>query len=174
MEQQSAPKSSTITTYGLYLGIASIVFSLITYYGGLLGNKGFSYLGYLIPIVFIVLGLNHYKNNVNNGILRYGSGVGLGVLISVVGGVVSSVFTYVLLAIIDPSIHQQIINLAHEEALKSGTSEAQLEQAEGIMNAMMSPLSLSIMGILGSALIGLIIALIVAAIVKKDPEVTFE
>ena len=168
--EQSASKSSTVYSYGLYLGIASIVFALITYYAGLLGNKTFSYLGYVILIVFIFLGLNHYKTKENNGFLQYGQGLGLGVLISLVGSVVSGVFTYVYLTFIDPAKHTELIRVIQEQQMQAGMTEAQLEQMEGVMGMMMSPLSMAVMGIVGSVIIGLIISLIVAAILKKDPE----
>ncbi len=172
--EQPASKSSTIYSYGLYLGLASIVFGLITYYGGLLGNKGFGYLGYVIVIVFIVLGLLHYKNNVNNGILGYGQGVGLGTLISLVGSVISSVFTYVFFEFIDPAKHQELLAIVQEQQMQAGLSEAQLEQAEGIMSAMMSPLALAILGIISGVIGGVILSLIISAILKKDPEISFE
>lgn len=171
--QQAASKSSTVFTYGLYLGIASIVFSLITFYSGMLGNTYFSYLAYLIPIIFIFMGLKFYKEKENAGVLRYGQGVGLGVLISLVGGVVSSIFTYVYFVFIDPSKHTEMLAVVQEKQLEAGVPAAQLEQMDGIMSVMMSPTSMAIIGIVGSVIGGLIIALIVSAILKKDPEVTY-
>ncbi len=171
--EQAASKSSTVFTYGLYLGIASIVFSLITFYGGMMGNTYFSYLGYLLLVVFIFLGLKFYKEKENAGVLRYGQGVGLGVLISLVGGVVSSIFTYVYFVFIDPSKHTELLAVIQEKQLEAGVSAAQLEQAEGVMSAMMSPAAMVIFGIIGSLIGGLIISLILSAILKKDPEITY-
>ncbi len=170
--EQAASKSSTVYTYGLYLGIASIVFGLITYYGGLLGNKAFGYLGYLILAVFIFLGLKHYKEKENKGFMRYGQGLGVGVLISLVGGIVSGVFTYVFFAFIDPAKHQELMAVVQEQQMQAGVSEAQLEQMEGVMSTMMSPLSMALMGIVGSVILGLIFSLIISAILKKDPEIS--
>ena len=167
--EQAASKSSTVYSYGLYLGIALIVFSLITFYGGFLGNNAFSYLSYVIYIVLIFLGIKHYKEKENNGFLQYGQGLGLGVLISLVGGVVSAIFTYVFFTFIDPAKHNQLIMVVQEQQMKSGVSEAQLEQMEGIMSKMMSPLSMSLIGIIGAVFVGLVISLIVSAILKKDP-----
>ncbi len=171
--EQAASKSSTVFTYGLYLGIASIVFSLITFYSGMLGNTYFTSLGYLIPIIFIFMGLKFYKEKENAGILRYGQGVGLGVLISLVGGVISSIFTYVYFVFIDPSKHTELLAVMQEKQLEAGATEAQLEQMDGMMSAMSSPTAMAIFGIIGSVFGGLIIALIISAILKKDPEVTY-
>ncbi|SMO86091.1 Protein of unknown function [Saccharicrinis carchari] len=171
--EQSASKSSTVYTYGLYLGIAAIVFSLITYYGGMLGNTYFGYLGFVISIVFIYLGLKAYKENENGGYLKYGQGVGIGVLISLVGGIVSSIFTFVFFAFIDPAKHTEMMAIVQEQQLEAGVPAAQLEQMDGMMSAMMSPTAMAIYGVIGSVIGGLIISLIIAAILKKDPEPEF-
>ncbi len=171
MEKISAPKSSTVYTYGLYLGIASIVFSLIIYYGGFIGNKYFGYLGFIFTILFISLGLINYRDKINNGILTYSQGLGIGVLITLIGSVISSVFSYVFLTFIDPDIHKLIVANSQEEALKNGMTEAQLDQAGKVMDIMMSPMVLSILGIIMSVFFGFIFTLIISAIVKKDPEI---
>ncbi len=171
--EQAASKSSTVVTYGLYLGIASIVFSLIIFYSGMMGNTYFSYLGYLIPIVFIFLGLKFYKEKENAGILKYGQGVGLGVLISLVGGVVSSIFTYIYFVFIDPAKHTEMLAIVQEKQLEAGVPAEQLEQMDGMMSAMMSPIAMALFGIIGALIGGLIISLIISAILKKDPEITY-
>ncbi|MGQ1784034.1 MULTISPECIES: DUF4199 domain-containing protein [unclassified Saccharicrinis] len=171
--EQAASKSSTVYTYGLYLGIASIVFSLITFYSGMLGDKYFSYLGFVITIAFVFLGLKYYKEKENGGFMKYGQGVGLGVLISLVGGVLSSAFTFVYFSFIDPAKHQELLAVIQEQQLQAGVPEAQLEQIEGVMSMMLSPMSLALMGVVGAVFGGLIISLIISAILKKDPEPAF-
>jgi hypothetical protein len=173
MEQVSASKSSTVFTYGLYFGIASILFSLITFYGGLMGNKVFSLLGYVLYPVFIFLGIKYYKDKENGGFLKYGTGLGVGVLTSVVSGVVSALFTYVFFTFIDPAKHTELIAIVQEKQLQGGVSEAQLEQMGGIMSKMMSPLMMSVFVIIGTLFWGFIFSLIIAAILKKDPEPKF-
>ena len=168
--EQAASKSSTVYTYGLYLGIASILFSLIIFYGGMLGNKYFSYLGFVITVIFIFMGLKRYKEKENDGVMKYGQGVGLGVLITLVGGFLSSAFTYVFYSFIDPAKHQELLSIVQEQQLQAGVPEAQLEQVEGVMSVMMSPISLALLGIMGAIFGGLIISLIISAILKKDPE----
>ncbi|WP_066629386.1 DUF4199 domain-containing protein [Labilibacter marinus] len=171
--EQSASKSSTVYGYGLYLGIASIVYFLMMSYSGLMGNKALGLLGLVLMIVFIVLGLNNYKKKENKGFLGYGQGVGIGTLISLVGGVVSSIFTYVFYAFIDPAKHTEYLAIMQEEQMKAGVSEAQLEQMEGMMSIFQGPMAMAIMGIFSSVIVGLIISLIVSAILKKDAEPAF-
>jgi len=173
MEKLSASKSSTVLSWGLYLGLASIVLTLIVSYGGLMGNAGVGLLSYVLIVVMLVLGLKHYKEKENEGFLKYGQGLGIGSLIGLVGGGIHGIFTYVLYAIIDPSLHQKIVAISQEKALEKGTSEAQLEQVESVMELFLSPAMLSFFTILGTVLMAFIFSLIIAAILKKDPEPEF-
>ncbi|MCW3807826.1 DUF4199 domain-containing protein [Plebeiibacterium marinum] len=173
MEHLSAPKSSTVLTYGLYLGLASVLNLLIVNYGGLMGNVVVGLVWYAILIAILVLGLKHYKEKINSGFLKYGQGLGLSTLIGLVGGVIYGVFSYVLYTIIDPSVHEKLVAISQEKALEQGTTEAQLEQAEGILNIFLSPASVSVMTVVGAVFWAFVFSLVIAAIVKKDPEPTF-
>lgn len=166
--EQSAPKSNTVYTYGLYLGIASIAYSLVIFYGGFIGNKVFNYLGYLIVIAFIVLGLKYYRDKVNNGVMSYSQGLGIGVLISLIGSLVSSVFSYVLMSFIDTSLHQVVSDMAMEEALKGGVPEAQIDQVQSMVEIFTSPGAMFAMGLFFGVLGGFVVSLIAAAIFKKE------
>ena len=169
----SAPKSSTVLTYGLYFGLVSVVYLLIVSYAGLIGNTVVGLLWYPILIVILVLGLKQYKERENQGILKYSQGLGLSTLIGLVGGTIYGVFTYVFYAIIDPSMHEKFIAFSQEAALQQGTSEAQLEQVEGFMNLFLSPGALSVFSFIGAIFWACVFSLIISAILKKDPETGF-
>lgn len=169
MENKKAPYSKTALTYGVYLGVISIIYSVILYVAGMLGNKPLGYVSYLIVIGVLIWAMLNYRDKVNDGYMSYGTGVGLGFLTALIGGVIGAVFTYVLMAFIDPSLPETLLNAALEEAVqKSPEIEGNLEMVEGMMRKMMSPGVLAISGIIGSAIGGVIISLILAAIFKKD------
>ncbi len=173
MEQLSPSKSSTVLSWGLYLGIASILFTLLISYSGLMGNKVVGLLWYVILAVVLVLGIKHYKEKENNGYLKYSQGLGLGTLTGLVAGVINGLFTYVFYTIIDPSVHEQLVVFTQEEALKNGATEAGLEQAESFMNILLSPGMLSLSNILSTVFMAFIFSLVIAAILKKDQEPEF-
>ena len=101
--------------------------------------------------------------------MSYGTGVGLGFMTALVGGILGSIFAYVLFAIIDPSLPEQLLGKALEEAIaKNPEVEQNLDMVEGMMRKMMSPTVIAIMGVVSSAIGGIIISLILAAIFKKD------
>ncbi len=173
MERLSASKSSTVLSWGLYLGIASVVFTLIVSYSGLIGNSVVGILWYVLLAAILVLGIKHYKEKENDSFLKYSKGLGLGTLIGLVGGIIHGIFTYVFYAIIDPSVHEQVIALSQEKALEQGATEASLEQAEPFLNIFLSPGMLSVFNIVGTVFMAFIFSLIIAAILKKDPEPEF-
>ncbi len=173
MEKLSPSKSSTVLSWGLYLGIASIVFILLVSYSGLMGNKVVGLLWYVILAAILVLGIKHYKVKENEGFLKYSQGLGIGTLIGLVGGAIYGLFTYVFYTAIDPSVHEKLVVLSQEEALKNGATEASLEQAEPFLNIILSPGMLSFFNILGTVFMAFIFSLVIAAILKKDPEPEF-
>ncbi|MCU4154520.1 DUF4199 domain-containing protein [Carboxylicivirga sp. A043] len=169
MENQTPSIGKSALTYGLYLGLALIVYSLIIYLIGLTGNQGASWLSYVIIIGMLAYAMMNYRDKVNGGFLKYGQGVGLGTLTAIYGGVLSSVFTFILMKYIDPALIDQIVNKALEDAMAKGTPEEQLEMVEKMVRMFTSPMAILLMGILGSGIMGAIISLILAAIFKKEP-----
>ncbi len=169
MENQNASVGKSALTYGLYLGLALVVYSLILYLAGLTGNKAAGWVTYLIMIGMLAFTMINYREKVNGGFLKYGQGVGLGVLTAVYGGVLSAIFSFILIKFIDPGIVEQIVNQAMEEAMASGANEQALEMAEKMVRMFTSPTAILLMGVVGSAFMGAIFSLILAAIFKKEP-----
>ncbi|MCU4166280.1 DUF4199 domain-containing protein [Carboxylicivirga caseinilyticus] len=169
MEKTNAPWSKTALTYGIYLGVISILYSVIIYVAGMIGNKPLSYVSYLITIGILIWAMLTYRDKVNGGYMSYGTGVGLGFMTALIGGILGSIFSYILMTVIDPSIPDQLFNMAIEEAIaKNPEVEQNLDMVEGMMRKMMSPTALALFGVVGSAIGGVIISLILAAIFKKD------
>ncbi|WP_430810282.1 MULTISPECIES: DUF4199 domain-containing protein [unclassified Carboxylicivirga] len=170
METQKPSVVKNAMTYGLYLGVVSIVFTLIIYLAGLLGNKAIGWLSVAISIGVLAWAMINFRDKQNGGYLRYGQGVGLGTLTMFFGGVISGVFTFILYKFIDPGIVEQLVAQAMEEAMAQGTPDAQLEMAEKMIRMFTSPNAILIMSIVGSPFMGAIISLILAAIFKKEPQ----
>lgn len=171
MEKQTPSIGKSALTYGLYLGLASIVFTLILYLTEMLGNSALGWISFIISIAILSWAMINFRDKQNGGVLRYGQGVGLGTLSMFFGGILSSIFTFVLYNYIDPGIIDQLVNQALEEAMAKGTPEAQMEMVEKWTRMFMNPTAMLIMGIIGSPIIGAIISLILAAIFKKEPPV---
>jgi hypothetical protein len=72
---------------------------------------------------------------------------------------------------IDPTITDQIMKKAMEEMEKKGIPDEQIDQAMEMTKMFMNPGAMFVMGLLGTILIGFILSLIIAAILKKDKSV---
>ena len=108
-------KTNTAVTYGLISGLASVLFSLLLYLGGV---KWFvspvAYTGILIPIIIAVLaGLKQKKTE--GGYLEFSAALKVVFTCFVIGTVISTLFSYILLNFIDVPFRQA---LAQETTVK--------------------------------------------------------
>jgi len=160
--------------YGLLGGVISIIIGLIMYLSGMVdystGKQDIvsQVLGYAVMIGAVILALKFYKDN--NGHLSIGQGLGTSFFTGLFMGLLTAIWIYVFFSFIDPSLLDIIKEAAKENAMAGGQmSEEQYEQAEGMMNAFMSPGMMSVFGMLGTIFATFIVGLIASLIMKQDP-----
>jgi hypothetical protein len=153
--------------YGLILGLLSIVFGLILQMTGQATNNWLSSIGYIIFIVVIILAHKAFKEG-GDGFMSIGQGIGIGTLLSLIGGTLSSIFTFLYLKFVDDSMLQTIRDKQIEGMEAQGMDDAQIDQAMEIAGKFSGPVAILIIGIVGSIFIGFIISLIVALFTKKS------
>lgn len=171
MEQKST-FWKTAMVYGLYLALVLILFSVITYVSGLILEPKIGYFSMAIYIVGIFIAQIMYRNKELNGEISYSQALGFGVAIMLFSGIVSTLYTMILYTYIDPTLLDQM-KIAQEEAMiAKGLNEDQVEAAMKMTAKMMTPAWISIMGLIGSVLIGTLVSLITSIFVKKqsDPD----
>jgi hypothetical protein len=169
MEEKSASIWKSSLTIGLYLAIALILVSVVFYVTGSPFSKVGQYLSYPIMIGGIILGQLAYKKALG-GTLTYGQAVGAGVLTMVFASVISGIYTYLLYAVIDPSLQEQLRIYTEEQIIqKGGMPEEQVEMAVNMAAKFQTPPIMFAMAVVGGAFIGTIISLITAIFIKKNP-----
>lgn len=169
MEEKSVSiwRSSFIS--GLYLAIALILISVIFYVMGYTFSKTAQYLTYPVMIAGIVLAQISFKK-AQNGVLTYGQAIGVGVLAMVFASVISGIYTVLLYTVIDPSLQEQLRIYTEQQIIQQGrVPEEQMEMAVNMATKFQSPPMLFAMGLVGGALIGLIVSLISGIFIKKNP-----
>ena len=173
MEQtlDTQPSVSKIAfKWGLIVGLVMIVYSLIILMSGQFGNNLLQSVAYLFLIVGIVLAHKEYKQS-GDGFMSYGKGLGLGTLTVLVAVVLSSIFGYIYMTMIDPGVIDMIKEQQVTQLQEQGMSDAQIEQAMGFSESFMTPGALTIFGILITTFVGFILSLIVTAFTKNsNPE----
>ncbi len=157
--------------WGAILGFIGIIYAVILYMLDQNLNQNLGYLGMVITIVILILGVRSYRDNIMGGILPFSPAFKFGFVVVVVSTVINLIYSYILWTVIDPGIIGKMKDMQMEKMLEQGISEEALDQAMAISGKFMTPLIMTIMALFFGILIGTIIALIVAAIFKKnEPE----
>ncbi|EAY24754.1 DUF4199 domain-containing protein [Microscilla marina] len=154
--------------YGLYLGVVSIVLSVLQFMA--MGGSG-SYIlmgaSVLIAVIAIVFAHNEFKRN-NEGFMSYGEGLGIGVLVSIISGTISGAFGILYRTVIDPNFNQKVLESTRRTLEDAGTyNEAQIEQVLEMSQKFSTPGVSLLIALLSSAIVGLLMSLIISAITKN-------
>ena len=167
IEENEAPSTKSVAIkWGVIGGLVGIIFFVILDLSGL-GFSSVRWVGLIFPFILIFLAHREFKNE-GDGYLSYGQGLGIGTLYSLIGSIVSSIFTFVYVSYINTNY----IDLAREETMmqweEQGMSQAQIDQATPMMETFNSPMGMLIMGIIIGTFMGFIISLIVSIFSKNQ------
>lgn len=157
--------------WGIINGLISIVLYLIMYNTSLWQNTWLSFtLGMAVSITLLYLAIKEFKQS-NNGYLKIGEGMGVGILTTAVGAVISTLFQLVYVKFIDTTFYEKQLNMIEEQYIERGMSEEQIEmmlsQVEKFNNSGLT----FVFGVLIALIIGAVLSLIIAAIMKKEAPV---
>lgn len=165
----------TAMTYGLYLGIVLVFYSVILYVLGENFNTTLSLFSYIIMVVGIYYAQRNYRNIELNGFINYSKALGFGISVMLFAGIISALYSVILMTFIDTTLIDQMKIMQEEIWIGMGYTDSQVEMMADSLSFFYKPLWLGISALFGSALIGLIISLITSIFVKKqDDEDAFE
>lgn len=167
-----AKKTDKGVLYGSIAALSMILFTIVLYFGGIkLYLSGFAYLGYAILISLAALAALAQKK-ANGGWLEFQAALKTSFTVFVLALAAQTLFTWLLLNIIDThfknALTQAIFEKTEAVMKKFGLSDDQMERA---MTSERSKdqfsLSRMILGLAFNCIVHFIIALLIAAIVKK-------
>lgn len=166
---------NAIMNYGTLYGILIIVTSLVFYILGFeQDNTAVSIINLVITIGGLFFFMNKYKSDVTNGFISFSKSFRSGILISLFGAILSGFYNWIFMSFIDPGVIDKAKETAYERAISGGQTEeqaiAQLEMAEPFM----TPIGMTLTGLVFFIIIGLILSAIIAAFIKKDNPNPFE
>ena len=156
--------------YGVLASVVIMIYTTIINLAGLSQNKILSSLSFVFMIVAIVLAMKNFREK-NGGYMSYGEGLGLGTLVSAVMGLLSSAFAMFYMQFIDNTLLTQGMDQVREDMERRGMDDSQIDQAMELSQKVMSPGVVFAIGVFGYVLMGLIISLIVAAIIRREKSV---
>ena len=151
--------------YGLYYGAAAILYTLFTFVSNLVTNPLVSILAYILIIAAIVFGIKEYKK-LNEGFISLKQGISLGVIISLIGTVLSGIFSIIYMTLINTDAKSQILE-GLEEQLSAMPPES-LDMMMGLYETMFEPIPMFFMGVVMALIGGVFWGLVIGAIMKND------
>lgn len=171
-EQPSTAR--TALKWGAMLGLVLMVITLIMYLTDQATNPLFTGLTLGAMVAFLILSMRDYRSQ-NAGYMSYGEGLGVGSLVSAVGGLLSSAFITFYNVIIDPTVQQRALDQAREKLEEQGTlSDEAIDQAMELSAKFQSPGFTFVAGIFGTIIMGFLLSLIVAAFIRRNKANPFE
>ncbi|MCF8321566.1 MAG: DUF4199 domain-containing protein [Flavobacterium sp.] len=175
MEKNISPAKSALL-YGVLFGIIMIFEFVIMYVIGMksLVNSNIGLIvniaNYLVlPILFIFLGCQNYKNKINNGFISLGESLKVGISTTFMAAFIYATFN-VLFNILFPDFIDEMIAIS-KEAMISKTpnlTPEQLEEGIIMMKKFMNPFIVFPVTLAMYSFFGLIYSLIIGSIVKNE------
>lgn len=171
MENKSTAVFYNGLVWGAILGFVGIIYSVILYMLDQHLNQTLGYLGILITIIVLIIGIRSFRDNVRGGILPFGPAFSFGFFVILVSSVIGIIYAYILWTVIDPDIISRMKDMQMEKMLEQGLPEDAVDRAMEISGKFTTPLMMTIFGFISQVFMGTIVALIIAAIFKKnEPE----
>lgn len=167
MTENQPSVSSVAMKYGFIGALVSVVFTAVLLIAGVNVSGWVGSLGYLILIAAMVIAMKEYKKQ-NYGYMSYGQGLGLGTLVSLIFGVLGGLFMFVYTSFIDPNYTSSMMDKQRMELEERGMDDEQIDQAIAMGESFSSPAMMIVWSIVGYLIIGFIISLIVAAVMKNN------
>lgn len=170
MEESTQPTVKSISIkWGVISGLAGIIFFLLLDFMGQTDGPA-RWFGLLISFVIIFLAHKAFKDE-GDGYMSYGKGLGIGTLVSVIGAVINSLFTFIYVSYINTEFIEQAREKAIMDMEARGNTQSQIDQAMPWVEKMTSPVAILIFGIIAGVFFGFLISLIVSIFTKKpNPE----
>jgi ACR3 family arsenite efflux pump ArsB len=160
--------------FGLISGIVGIFITLLVYIMGLDKSPSGQYIGWInipVTIILMVMCIKECRETLYNGFISFGQAFKNLFLMMLVSSVISGIFMFFYVSVINPSLIDYIKEQQILEMEKKGMEQAAIDQAMSFSEKFISPGMMTFWTIAGGLLLGSLIALIVSAIMKKnDPQ----
>ncbi len=171
MEDKKPSSAKYSLTYGIVNGSFGIILGLMLYVLDMhyQNDPIVQIIAAIVGIVIIMCGIIQFKKE-NKGFLNLSDALKIGLGISLVGGLISVVFNYLMMNFIDPDTLEKGFEFAKQKML-SNDPEMSAETANQIIEmskGFYTPLSMTLTTIIVSLIFGFLVSLIGGLIVKKS------
>ncbi|HQV00309.1 MAG: DUF4199 domain-containing protein [Bacteroidia bacterium] len=160
--------------FGLLAGLFSIIWTLVMYVFELdksSFSKALGWISIIASLAFIVLAVKESKS-VAGGYINFGDAFKDGFLVMLISGIIGVGYFYLHVSFVDDGFVEHIVeNTRLEMSKQQDLTEEQMEQAWKYTEMFLTPGVMAFFGLLAHLVTGTIGALIIAAIMRKEPPV---
>ena len=171
MENQKSSIKQIALNYGVIWGLLSIVLSVVAYVTNNYIDRPMwlTIAGLAIMIGIIVYGLKAFKS-ANEGFLSVSEALKVGLAISVIAGIIGTIYNLLFVTVIEPEFINQTLEFTRETLITDNPemTQEQMDMTMGITEKMMTPLVMSAMGIIFTLFLGFITSLIAGLVMKVN------
>ncbi|HEX2934924.1 MAG TPA: DUF4199 domain-containing protein [Bacteroidales bacterium] len=171
MEQTNNTFTKSTMTSGAILGSGMIIFSFILYIAGLNEGTSLNMLSYVILIGGIMYGIKQVRDKIQNGFISYGRAVGSGTLVALFASIILAFYMFILMKYVDNSMIAKSIELTQQKWSEGGMTDDQVESMTKMVEPFITPGFMAFGTVFSITFVGVIISLIVAAFMKKEPNI---
>ena len=168
-ETAKAPFWKPALTYGAIYGVVGILLSVIFYVLNLQFKGWTQLISLVVSIVVLVYCLKNYRNEYLGGYASYGKLLVMSLGVAVVATILSSIYMYLLINVIDPdyiekATQYQIDRLSNNPRFTEAQLDAFIERLENRASNQRT----MVMGFVAGIIVTFIIGLIASAFIKKE------
>ena len=168
-EKTKAPFWKPALIYGAILGFVGILVGVIFYVMDLAVESWTQWVSLLISLVIMIYCLVTYKKDHLGGYASYGQIWKMTLVVGIIATIITSIYGYILMGIIDPGLIDKMKIAAEQKMLNNPRiPEAVMDSALERMERTMSLNRMTIMGLIFGPVSWAILGLIIAAFVKKN------
>jgi len=176
METQAQAQPVTPVAVGVRYGLLlAVTWVLVDF---LIRIANFSFMAFgiaaslgviVVSVVWVARAHKAFKE-ANGGLMRFGQGMVIALVMLLISGVVSGVFGYIYLHFIDPDFVERMKTGMVEFMERNNVPDEQIEKSTARMDDMKASLGRSLLAGLGNgAVLGLIVGAVVTGFTKRNP-----
>ena len=162
-----SPKS-IIIKWGLIGGAVAVIMGLLSYLLGMADSKILQYVGVVLMIAVIVLGLFDYRDKYGSGFATFGELLKVGLMIGLIMAVISAVWSVIYINFLDTGFIERTLLKTQIELESKGLSDKEIKKAMEITKKIMTPFYMTIMGVASTLITSGIISLVSALVIKNE------
>jgi hypothetical protein len=170
MEERKVSSTQPALMYGLILGVVLIFFSLVMFLLDMDRESPFQYISYLLMVVVLFMIMVNFRDKKLNGVATYQQMFGVGFKTVLFGAILTSIFTYIFVTVIDTGMIDEILMEAENKMMENeDLSDEQIDQALNFTESFVAnPIALTIWSFGANIIFGTIISLIIAIFAKRE------